>query len=456
MAFRVLQGAFGGGLIATSQLVMRETFPPESIGISSALFAMALILGPAFGPLAGGYLTDNFSWQWIFDVNILPGALAFFVIVALLRNPVPPARTKIDWTGIGLLALGLGSLQVPLDNGERNDWFADPHMQLAGGLAVLALGTFAWWQWSGTKNPAVDLHVLRFRSVWMGSLLALAFGALIFAPAIITPLYSSFVLGYPAFDSGLLLMTRALPVVALTPVFATLAGRGAPVRYILGAGFILSAVSLYWLATRMTPSTEFSTLGIALFASGIGQSRSRSAYRWHPQHYTAAAQRENNAHHHVVRTTGRLDRQRRQYRDLRSANELSLRCHRQRDDRTTPLVFHFFSNPGRAATAFRSRRTTGRHVGFCRYDLLSWRALPAHEGYDVNDAVMNFARDLRDAGASESDIRELACLREAVTSIVRLIDDDLGTALFGGRIAGRHGAPGPEPLHSQQGAHHYG
>jgi MFS transporter, DHA2 family, multidrug resistance protein len=272
VAFRVLQGAFGGGLIATSQVVMRQTFPPESIGISSALFAMALILGPAFGPLAGGYLTDNFSWQWIFDVNVLPGGLAFFVIVALLRNPVAPARVKIDWTGIGLLALGLGSLQVLLDNGERSDWFADPHIQLAGGLAALALGAFAWWQWSGTKNPAVDLHVLRFRSVWMGSLLALAFGALIFAPAIITPLYSSLILGYPAFDSGLLLMTRALPVVVLTPVFATLAERGAPVRYMLGAGFILSAVSLYWLATRMTPSTEFGALGIALFVSGIGQS----------------------------------------------------------------------------------------------------------------------------------------------------------------------------------------
>ena len=251
---------------------MRETFPPESIGISSALFAMALILGPAFGPLAGGYLTDNFSWQWIFDVNIVPGTLAAVVIFALLRNPLAPQRQKIDWTGVGLLALGLGSMQVLLDNGERNNWFADPNMRLAGLLAVAALSTFAWWQWSGTKNPAVDLHVLRFRSVWTGSLLALAFGALIFAPAIVTPLYSSLILGYPAFDSGMLLMTRAIPVVVLTPVFATMAERGAPVRYMLGSGFALSALSLYWLATHMTPSTPFGTLGLALFVSGIGQS----------------------------------------------------------------------------------------------------------------------------------------------------------------------------------------
>jgi MFS transporter, DHA2 family, multidrug resistance protein len=272
VAYRVLQGAFGGGLIATSQVVMRETFPPESLGISSALFAMALILGPAFGPLAGGYLTDNFSWQWIFTVNILPGTFAAIVLAALLRNPQPPQRLPIDWTGVGLLALGLGSLQFLLDNGERNDWFADAHMQIAGALALLGLATFVWWQWSGTKNPAVDLHVLRFRSVATGSLMALAFGALIFAPAIITPLYSSMILGYTSFDSGLLMMMRAVPVVVLTPIFATLAERGADVRYMLASGFLISAGALYWFSSQMTSSTPFGALGSALLVSGIGQS----------------------------------------------------------------------------------------------------------------------------------------------------------------------------------------
>src|SRR5215469_6926610 len=156
VAFRVLQGAFGGGLIATSQVVMRETFPPESIGISSALFAIALILGPAFGPVVGGFLTDNLSWQWIFTVNILPGTFAAVVLGAMLRNPAPPQRLRIDWTGIAFLALGLGSLQILLDNGERNGWFSDPQMQLAGGLALTGLTLFGWWQWWGTKNPAVD------------------------------------------------------------------------------------------------------------------------------------------------------------------------------------------------------------------------------------------------------------------------------------------------------------
>jgi MFS transporter, DHA2 family, multidrug resistance protein len=272
VAFRILQGAFGGGLIATSQVVMRETFPPQSVGISSALFAMALILGPAFGPVVGGYLTDNLSWQWIFTVNILPGTFAAVVLAAMLRNPAPPQRLRIDWTGIAFLALGLGSLQVLLDNGERSGWFTDPQMRLASGLALAGLALFGWWQWSGTKSPAVDLHVMRLRSVSTGAVMALAFGALVFAPAILTPLYSSLVLGYPAFDSGLLLMLRALPVVVLTPLFATMAERGFNVRYLIGGGFVLSAGSLYWLATSMTSSTPFGALGSALFVSGIGQS----------------------------------------------------------------------------------------------------------------------------------------------------------------------------------------
>lgn len=270
--FRAMQGAFGGGLIATSQVVMRETFPQDKIGISSALFAMALILGPAFGPVAGGWLTDNYSWQWIFDVNILPGTIAAIVIITMLRDPVPPQRLRIDWGGVALLALALGSLQYLLDNGERNDWFADTTIVWAAVLCTSGLLAFTWWQWSGSRNPVVDLHVLRYRSVSVGALLALGFGALIFAPAILTPLYSSLILNYTAFDSGLLLMMRALPVVLLTPIFATMSERGFDVRYLLGTGFLLTALSLWRLSQHMTSVTPFAPMAFALGVSGIAQS----------------------------------------------------------------------------------------------------------------------------------------------------------------------------------------
>jgi DHA2 family multidrug resistance protein len=272
VAFRVLQGAFGGGLIATSQGVMRDTFPPQAIGISSALFAIALIVGPAIGPLFGGYLTDNLSWQWIFFVNIIPGTIAAVVVGTMLRDPVKPQRVEIDWLGVALLALGLGALQFLLDNGERHDWFADPTIATAGIASFFSLAVFAWWQWSGASKPVVDLHVLRFRSVWVGSLIALAFGALIFAPAIITPLFTASILNYTAWEGGVLLVTRALPVVILTPVFATLAQQGADVRYMLATGFALSAASLWWLTHTMTSTTSFAMLAWPLLFSGIGQS----------------------------------------------------------------------------------------------------------------------------------------------------------------------------------------
>ena len=271
IAFRIMQGAFGGGLIATSQGVMRDTFPPEAIGTSSALFAIALIVGPALGPLAGGFLTDNFSWQWIFLVNLVPGAIAATIVGVMLRDPLPPEHVKIDWPSVGLLALGLGTMQFVLDNGERVDWFADGGIAAAAATSLACLIAFSWRQWTGS-NPVVDLHVLRFRSVAVGSALALAFGALVFAPAIVTPLYSSSILDYTAWDSGLLLVVRALPVILLTPVFATLAQNGADVRYMLGSGFVLTAFSLVWMDAAMTSASPFGALAWPLLFSGIGQS----------------------------------------------------------------------------------------------------------------------------------------------------------------------------------------
>jgi DHA2 family multidrug resistance protein len=208
----------------------------------------------------------------IFFVNFLPGTISAIVVGTMLKDPVKPEKVQMDWVGVGLLALGLGALQIVLDNGERRDWFEDGGIALTGIISFVALAAFSWWQWSGTKNPVVDLHVMKFRSVSVGSAIAFAFGALIFAPAIVTPLYSGSILNYNSFDSGLLLMMRALPVVLLTPVFATLAQKGADVRYMIGAGFALSAGSLWWLNTAMTSGSAFGTLAVPLFISGIGQS----------------------------------------------------------------------------------------------------------------------------------------------------------------------------------------
>ena len=455
---------------------MRDTFPPKAIGISSALFAIALILGPALGPLAGGYLTDNFSWQWIFDVNVVPGIASLAIILALLRNPVAPARVKIDWLGVGLLALGLGALQVLLDNGERSDWFSDPSMVVAALLSLTGLSTFAWWQWSGTRSPAVDLHVLKLRGVWTGSVLALAFGTMAFAPAIVTPLYTSLVLGYTAFDSGLLLVMRALPVVILTPVFATLAQRGMDVRYLIGGGFAITAASLTWLALHMTPDAPFAQLGAALFVSGVGQSMILVPLIVGVLGATPAAL--NGKVSPIITLCVQLGGSISECcldRVLRSANGSSLRRDRRRDDDPAPQSFRYRGKRRRSAATRRHRRPTVEHDGLCRHDpghrrgrrvrYPSSTRVPQSEAIRMNGALESMYADLLAAGVTIDEAWQarglyaravqrqdeaswitfyravFAALNRtgaatalapsaARASLLRLLEDDLGSMLF--------------------------
>lgn len=269
--FRVIQGAFGGGLIATSQIILRDTFPPEKLGTSSALFAIALTVGPALGPTLGGWLTDNFSWPWVFDINIVPGAIAVTIMLALLRDPAPPKRIPFDGIGVGLLALGLGSLQYVLDEGERNDWFDDTRIAGFALTAVLGLAAFVVWELRGARHPIVDLRIFRYPNVRIGTVCAILLGMVIFGPTVMLPQYVQTVLGFTATLSGLLILTRALPVLALTPFVARFATR-VDTRLLLATGFLLSALSFAAIGDRMTPLSDFGTFGIALAVSGIGQS----------------------------------------------------------------------------------------------------------------------------------------------------------------------------------------
>jgi DHA2 family multidrug resistance protein len=269
--FRVVQGAFGGGLIATSQIILRDTFPPAKLGTSSALFAIALTVGPALGPTLGGWLTDNFSWPWVFDINIVPGAIAVAIMLTLLRDPAPPRRIPFDGIGVGLLALGLGSFQYVLDEGERNDWFDDTRIVGFAIAALIGLTAFIFWELRGARNPIVDLRIFRYTNVRVGTVCAILLGMVIFGPTVMLPQYVQTVLGFTATLSGLLILTRALPVLALTPFVARFATR-VDTRFLLATGFLLSALSFAAIGARMTPNSDFGTFQAALVISGIGQS----------------------------------------------------------------------------------------------------------------------------------------------------------------------------------------
>ncbi|HEV2739367.1 MAG TPA: DHA2 family efflux MFS transporter permease subunit [Candidatus Elarobacter sp.] len=269
--YRVIQGLFGGGLVATSQAALRDTFPRHLLGASQAVFALGAIVGPSVGPTVGGWLTDNFSWNWVFFINLVPGIFAAIVVLTLMRNPSDPKPIPIDALGLALLAMGLGSLQYILDEGQRNDWFSDPVIVLFGFTTVLGIAGFICWELWGTKRPLVDLRAFKYRAIAAGSALGFAIGSVLFGATVILPQYVQGVLGFTATLSGELIFVRAAFIAALTPFIARLAGSGRiDTRILLVTGFSLIGASQIWLGYITTSQNDFnSLLGPAIMA-GVG------------------------------------------------------------------------------------------------------------------------------------------------------------------------------------------
>ncbi len=266
---RVVQGAFGGGLLATAQAILRDTFPPKQLGISQAIFALGAILGPTLGPPLGGLIVDNWSWNWCFDINIVPGILSSVLLYALLRDPVKAKAGQIDWLGLFLLACTLGSLQYVLTEGERHSWLSDDTIAAMTALCVVACVAFVFYELFGTRVPVVDLRIFKNRSVAAGSLLALAIGAAIFGSTYTLPQFTQGPLGFTPTLSGALFILRALPIAFLTLFIARLTGRIDP-RWFLGIGFLLVGLGSAMQAYVTTNLSTFWTFSAALIVVGIG------------------------------------------------------------------------------------------------------------------------------------------------------------------------------------------
>ena len=273
--WRIIQGLGGGGLISTSQAILRETYPMGEQGKAAGFFAMGVIVGPTLGPLLGGLLTDNFSWRWAFFVNVPFGIAALLIVALLLRNPAKPRKDlKIDVVGLMLLVTGIGSLQYVLGQGQQKDWFGDASIVVFSALAVAGLIAFTLWELYGTKNPIVDLHILRYRSVAAGSILGMVLGISLYGTVLILPQYVQNSLGFTATLSGELITVRALAVMLCTPPIAALSQRGKiDTRIATGIGFFLVGVSNLLLAQVTTTQSEFWSFGLPLILSGIGLSQ---------------------------------------------------------------------------------------------------------------------------------------------------------------------------------------
>ncbi|MBV8723999.1 MAG: DHA2 family efflux MFS transporter permease subunit [Candidatus Eremiobacteraeota bacterium] len=268
--FRIIQGAFGGGLLAVAQVVLRETFPPEQLGLSQSIFALGTILGPSIGPTLGGILVDNFSWPWVFDVNVVPGIVAFLLLWRYMRDNGAPRKVPMDVTGIALLLVAVSCMQYVLDQGQHDDWFSDQSIQMCTFLALVATATFVWWELR-VAQPIVDLRMLRHPAVTAALAIAGALAGVVFPALLLLPQFTVEDLGFTSTLAGILIGIRALPVLLLTlPVARLTSIPRFDLRWLIGGGLAVAGFGLLWLASSVTTQSDLGTFTLPLLVIGTG------------------------------------------------------------------------------------------------------------------------------------------------------------------------------------------
>ncbi len=256
VVFRVLQGMGGGVLMTVSQAILRESFPTEEQGMAMGVYGMGVVIAPALGPTLGGWLTDTYSWPWVFYINLPIGVLNFFLVQRFIHDPpfLERKRGGMDWTGIALLALGLGALQLMLEKGEGKDWFESRFIVMLGLAAAVGLLLFVWHELR-TRRPAVDLSLLRNGPFTAATAVGGILGLGLYSSLFILPLFLQTILGYSAFESGLALMPRSLAMAVAMPISGRLYNRLGP-RAMVFVGLIVSTYS-FWDLSRMTSVSGF-------------------------------------------------------------------------------------------------------------------------------------------------------------------------------------------------------
>ncbi|GBR10407.1 DHA2 family efflux MFS transporter permease subunit [Acetobacter oeni] len=259
IVFRLLQGFFGGGLQPSQQSIILDTFPPSQRAAAMGLAAIATVVAPVLGPLAGGYLVDNFSWHWIFYVNVPFGIITFIGVSALVEDPPweKKRREKVDVIGISLITIGLGCLEIMCDRGEDEGWFGSGFIVTMGVLGGVGCIAAVIWLLKA-KEPLLNLAIFKDRNFAVSTFLMAMVGALLYAAAIIVPQFAQQVLGYTATVSGEVLAPGGAVIICLIPLVGRAMGV-IQIRTIVAFGFFFMGASLFYSA-RLVPTTSFAHL----------------------------------------------------------------------------------------------------------------------------------------------------------------------------------------------------
>jgi DHA2 family multidrug resistance protein len=247
--FRVLQGTTGGGLQPLSQAVLLEEFPGRERGKAMAYWGMGIVAAPVLGPTIGGWITDSYSWRWVFYINVPVGILSLILIYLFVHDPhyIKRGTLRADFWGLGMLALGMGALQIMLDKGQEKDWFSSEMIRVLAVMAAVFLIAFIIRELT-VKDPIVHFNLLRFRSFATGIGLAAVLGFVLYGGLILLPLFMQTLLGWTAATAGLWTSPRGIGTALCMPVVGYLLGRGWDGRRMLAFGFGIAGLSFFGFA----------------------------------------------------------------------------------------------------------------------------------------------------------------------------------------------------------------
>jgi len=273
--FRILQGAGGGGLQPSEQAILADTFPPAKRGMAFAVYGMAVVVAPAIGPTIGGWITDNYTWRWIFYINVPISIISLLLTQRLVEDPpflkVEQEKrrgAKIDYMGLALLSLGVGTLQMVLDKGQEKDWFASHWITAATILAVVVLTAWIIWEWRH-PHPIVELRLLKKRNFAAAVFFMFVLGMVLYGTTVLIPQYLQLLMGYSAVLAGEALAGGGFIMMLTMPIAGTLVSRF-DARRVMCAGFTITAVALFYMSTHLVLGMDFMTAAMLRIYQTLG------------------------------------------------------------------------------------------------------------------------------------------------------------------------------------------